>query len=194
MFARTRVATYGGATVAGAAMLVLVVGASGAGKDTLLTAAQQALAADPRFRFVRRVITRPAEAGGETHEAASEAEFAVRDFALQWRAHGLRYGIPAEAVAVGVVTVANVSRTVISEATRRFRVRVIEVTAPRDVLAARLASRGREAADDIGARLMRSVAIPEGVPVETVVNDGTVPDGVARFLAALNRAASGVDG
>ena len=46
-------------------MLVLVVGPSGAGKDTLLAAAREALAGDPRIRFVRRAITRPAEAGHE---------------------------------------------------------------------------------------------------------------------------------
>ncbi len=75
-------------------MLVLVVGPSGAGKDTLLEAAREALAADPRFRFVRRAITRPAEAGGEAHEAVTDTQFAARTFALAWQAHGLRYGIP----------------------------------------------------------------------------------------------------
>ncbi len=111
-------------------MLVLVVGPSGAGKDTLLDAARRALAGDPRFHFVRRVITRPADAGGEVHEAVTEEEFAARDFALQWQAHGLRYGIPADAIEAGVVSVDNVSRTIIADAARRFRVRVIEVTAP----------------------------------------------------------------
>ena len=172
-------------------MLILVVGPSGAGKDTLLAAAKRALADDPRFRFARRVITRPAEAGGEDHEAVSDAEFVRRDFALKWRAHGLHYGIPAEAIAKGSITVANVSRTVISEAARRFQVRVIEVTAPPDVLAARLGSRGREAEADVASRLARDVPLPADVMVERVLNDGSVEQGAARFIAALNRAAAG---
>src|SRR5579863_6477078 len=129
-------------------MLVLVVGPSGAGKDTLLDAAKQALAGDPRFYFVRRVITRPADAGGEAHEAVTDEEFARRDFALQWQAHGLRYGIPADALSDNRVAVANVSRTVIAEAVQRFAARVIEITASPAVLAARLGARGREDAAD----------------------------------------------
>ncbi len=178
----------------GTGILVLVVGPSGAGKDTLLNAARDFLAHDPRFRFVRRVITRPAGAGAEAHEAVTEAAFAARDFALQWQAHGLRYGIPADAIGDGFAAVANVSRTVIAEAARRFRVRVIEITASPNVLAARLASRGRETAADIAARLARSVEMSEHMPIETIVNDGSLEDAVVRFVAALNRAASGVDG
>jgi len=173
-------------------MLVLVVGPSGAGKDTLLDAARQALAGDPRFRFVRRVITRPAEAGGEAHEAVTDAAFATRDFALAWHAHGLHYGIPTDIAAdltAGRVVVANVSRGVIAEAATRFPVRVIEVTAPPAVLASRLAARGRESAADVVARLARNVPVPDGVTIETVMNDATVEDGAARFLAALTRAA-----
>lgn len=173
-------------------MLVLVVGPSGAGKDTVLGLARQALAGDTRFRFVRRVITRPADAGSEDHEAVSEAEFAQRRFALAWGAHGLRYGIPldvADDLARGVVVVANVSRGVIAEAAVAFPVRVIEVTAPVEILARRLAARGRETAEDVARRLARDVAIPDGVGVDTVVNDGTPVEAADRFVAALNRAA-----
>ncbi len=173
-------------------MLVLVVGPSGAGKDTLLEAARQALANDPRFRFARRVITRPANAGGEAHEAVSEEEFARRDFALRWQAHGLHYGIPREELEGASVIVANVSRTIIAEAAQRFPLRVIEVTAPADVLASRLASRRREDAADVAARLSRNIAIPAEVAVETVMNDGSLEEGTARFLAALTRAAADV--
>ncbi len=174
-------------------MLVLVVGPSGAGKDTLLNAARHALEADLRFRFVRRVITRPAEAGGENHEPATEADFITRYFALAWQAHGLRYGIPADIVPdldAGRVVIANVSRGIIADATHRFPVRVIEITAPPDMLAARLAARGRESAVDVATRLARNVAVPDGVPIDTVMNDASPEAGVTRFLAALNRAAS----
>jgi ribose 1,5-bisphosphokinase len=176
-------------------VLVLVVGPSGAGKDTLLEGARQALAGDARFRFVRRVITRPADAGGEAHESVTPEEFASREFALQWQAHGLSYGIATgvvDDIRRGLVVVANVSRTVVADAALRFPTRVIEVTASAEVLAARLASRARERAADIAARLSRSVAVPEQVAVETVMNDASPEEGVTRFIAALNRAAAAV--
>jgi ribose 1,5-bisphosphokinase len=174
-------------------MLVLVVGPSGAGKDTLLNVARSSLADDARFRFVRRVITRPADPDGEDHEPVTEAEFSARDFALQWQAHGLHYGIPVDIVdniAAGVVVVANVSRAVIAQAATRFPVRVIEVTAPPSILAQRLAARGRETAADVTARLARTIPLPNGIAVETVMNDAAPDIGAERFLAALNRAAS----
>jgi phosphonate metabolism protein PhnN/1,5-bisphosphokinase (PRPP-forming) len=176
-------------------MLVLVVGPSGAGKDTLLEAARAALVGDPRFRFVRRVITRPAEAGGEDHEAVSEEAFGTRSFALQWQAHGLRYGLPIDIVddlTLGKVVVANVSRGVIAHAADLYPTKVIEVTAAPDILAQRLAARGRETADDMSKRLSRAVVIPGGVPVYTIMNDGSVAEAADRFVGALVRAAESV--
>jgi phosphonate metabolism protein PhnN/1,5-bisphosphokinase (PRPP-forming) len=177
-------------------VLVLVVGPSGAGKDTLLAGARERLAADPRFVWVRREITRPAAAGGEDHQPVTRDEFCTRRdagaYAFWWEAHGLGYGIPAGIAAeleAGRVVVANVSRGVIAEAARRFDVLVLEITAPPEVLAARLRARGREAASDIAERLARRVDLPAGVRTEVVVNDRNVAEGVASVVGALIRAA-----
>jgi phosphonate metabolism protein PhnN/1,5-bisphosphokinase (PRPP-forming) len=178
-------------------MLLPVVGPSGAGKDTLLDAARARLAGDPRFAFARRVITRPAGAGGEDHlPATREAFLAARDrgdFALWWEAHGLLYGIPREmeaALAAGRVVLANLSRTVLAEAAARYPTRILLVTAPPELRAARLAARGREAAEDIAARLAREAPLPPGLPVEEVANDTTPEEGFGRLMAALSRAAA----
>lgn len=166
---------------------VAVVGPSGAGKDMLMTLA---CAADPRLRAVRRVITRPAGAG-EDFESVTEAEFARRlaagEFALHWRAHGLRYGIPAAALAGEGILLFNASRAVLAEAMARLPgLSAIVVTAPPGILAARLARRGREGGADRAARLARAeIALPEGLAVTVVSNDGTPEAGLARFLAAL---------
>ncbi|WP_233553089.1 phosphonate metabolism protein/1,5-bisphosphokinase (PRPP-forming) PhnN [Teichococcus wenyumeiae] len=173
-----------------------VVGPSGAGKDTLLGSARAALSQDPRFVFARRAITRPPEtsqhAGAEDHLPMSEAEFiAARDrgaFALHWQAHGLLYGIPRDIeadLAAGRVVIANLSRAVLAEANTRYRLRVIEVTAPTAILAARLAQRGRETAEEIAERLMRQPALPQGLEVVQVVNDTSAEAGAARLLRAL---------
>lgn len=177
-------------------MLILVVGPSGAGKDTLLDGARARLAGDARFHFVRRAITRAGTSGGEAHEALTEAQFAARDaaggFALSWQAHGLSYGIPADiaaSLAQGRAVIANVSRAVIAQAVQRFPTRVIEITAPPEILAERLGSRGRESEAGIAARLVRRVALPPGIAIERVLNDASPEHGLARFLAALSRAA-----
>jgi ribose 1,5-bisphosphokinase len=169
-------------------MLVLVVGPSGAGKDSLLNAARDVFRNDPRLHFARRVITRPPDPYGENHQAVTEAEFDRRDFALSWSAHGLRYGIPTPAIHAAPVVVINVSRTVIDDAAQRFFVRVIEISAQPEILAARLMARGREAAADVARRLTRAATVPRDVAVETVWNDGTLAAGVERFVAALRRA------
>jgi ribose 1,5-bisphosphokinase len=179
----------------GFSMLVLVVGPSGAGKDSLLDIARTALAHDRRVRFVRRVITRPAEAGGEDHEPVSEAAFDARSFALQWQAHGLHYGIPAdiaEDLLRGRAVVANVSRSVIVQAAERYPTSVIEITAPPHILAQRLAARGRETQDDVAKRLSRTVPIPNHILVDTIVNDRTLPEAADQFISALIRATESV--
>lgn len=179
--------------------LFAVVGPSGAGKDTLLDEVRRRLADDPRFVFPQRTITRPADAGGEVHRGVSEAEFEAEQadggFALCWRAHGLAYGIPVEiddALAAGRHVIVNLSRAVLAEAKARYgAVCVLHVTAPTEVLRARLASRQREDSGTQQARIARSVEIPAGIAMVEIVNDGTVEAGAQRMLDALGAVANG---
>ena len=179
--------------------LILVVGPSGSGKDTLIDAAKAALADDPRFHFPQRDITRPAEAGGEDHNPVDAATFEARkaagDYALCWGAHALFYGVPATIaapLAAGVSVVVNVSRSVIDQARDTFPpTAVVSLSVPEDVLRRRLAARGRETAEQIESRVARAAAVPVSGPnVFEVVNDDTVETAVARFLSALDTAAS----
>lgn len=176
-------------------LLVLIVGPSGSGKDTLLAGAARALARDPRFVFARRIVTRAA--ANEDHESTDVPTFLARlrqgAFALHWQAHGLHYGVPAAALAplaTGAVVVANVSRGVIVETARRFPTIVIEITAPDALRAARLASRGRETEADIAERLSRQVAPPVDVARHSLVNDGSIAQGVLALAALLESVAA----
>lgn len=169
-------------------MIFAIVGPSGAGKDTLI---RGALALRPDLRLVRRVITRPTEAGGEDFEGVTSEVFSQRqargDFALTWEAHGLSYGIPRDQITGPGDVIFNGSRAALPRAVKAFPdLRVILVTAPDIVLAARLTGRGRETAEDIRARLSRAgFEMPEGIAFRTVVNDQTPEVGAARLLAAL---------
>ncbi len=176
--------------------LVLVVGPSGAGKDSVIRGAQQALAERTDVVFPRRVITRPVDTtGGEDHEPCEPAVFERRatagDFALHWHANGLRYGVPATIDAdltAGRAVVVNVSRTIIPTAELRYPdLSVCVISASSAVLAARLHQRGRESADDIVARLGRADAFTVAARrVRTIDNDGPLAASVDALLEAID--------
>lgn len=181
-------------------VLVLVVGPSGAGKDSIIHGAKAALDGDDRFVFVRRTITRPVAAGGENHIPASPENFAsaeaAGEFFLSWQAHELSYGIPRSIVddlQARRCVVANVSRSVIDTARDLYGgVCVVNVTAPVDILAERIAARGREDAASIRQRLARATQYdPSGDDVITLENRGTLEGAVGRFAALLRRYADG---
>jgi len=175
--------------------MVAVVGPSGAGKDTLMAIAAQALAGRDDVVFVRRVITRNAAAGGEDHQGVSEAEFDALEksglFAVSWDAHGLRYGIPVDtkdAVAAGQLVIANGSRSALPHFKAAYpRLIVVNITARPEVLAARLEARGRESREDILRRLERSsLSVGDDYEVVTIDNSGALDDAGQALLDALN--------
>lgn len=183
-----------GATDPRNGLLVAVVGPSGAGKDTLLAAVRQTFAGTPGLHIMRRVITRPADAGGEDHQPATVEEFeALRDagaFATWWEAHGLFYGIPMEArqrVEAGELVLANGSRSALPHFKPAFqRLKVLNITARPEVLAERLAARGRETREEILRRLSRGgLEIDGDFDVETIDNSGTREEAEKRILEVV---------
>jgi ribose 1,5-bisphosphokinase len=171
--------------------LVLVVGPSGAGKDSLLGLARLRLADEPGVVFARRVVTR-ASSASEEHDTMTPGDFArARDsnaFCLSWSANDLDYGLRTElrdSLREGCVVVANGSRAIVGEARRRFdRVVSVLVTAPPDVLARRL--EGRERADNVQDRLVRARTVTMDVPADAVIeNVGSRDEGAERLVGII---------
>lgn len=176
----------------GPGRLVLVVGPSGAGKDTLIGLAQAACAGDRSIVFPQRVVTREASSF-ENNEAVSPMLFgqmlAHGNFAFQWEAHGLRYGVPSsivDDVRAGRTIVVNASRTIIEFARRSYaNVTVVSVTAPPDVLAERIAARARPSDGQIDDRIRRTVVA--AIPDVIINNVDPAQDHAVELLRAIGR-------
>jgi ribose 1,5-bisphosphokinase len=174
----------------GPGRLVLVVGPSGAGKDTLLGLAKAACADDGNVAFPRRVITREASASEENEEVSigTFQETLTRgEYAMHWEAHGHCYALPRaidDEIRAGRTIVANVSRTVIAAMRRAYAdVVVVLITAPPNVLAERLAMRGRSSDGRIEHRLGRKVN--EAAPDFTIVNTGSAEYHARQLVRAI---------
>lgn len=178
--------------------LVYVMGASGSGKDSLLQLLRPRLRGLPVV-FARRYITRPLSVRGERHIAVSPERFADMaasgQFVMDWRSHGLRYGIGRgieTTLGSGHVVLMNGSREYLPEAIRHYPDLVpvlVEVDA--SALRARLLARGRERGADIEERIARASMRAE-YPGEVRRIDNSGP--LAESVDALYRLVSGLLG
>ncbi len=177
----------------GPGRLILVVGPSGAGKDTLIQGARVACEGDATVVFPRRVVTRPSSAS-EDHDTVDPAAFnqALADdaFALWWDAHGHRYGIPAsieDDIRSSRTVVCNVSRTIVDLARRQYAfVAVVLITAPEAILEARLANRERPSDGILAQRIARSARLDQSCKPDFVIrNVGKPVVGIRRLLNVI---------
>jgi ribose 1,5-bisphosphokinase len=165
----------------GPGRIILVIGPSGAGKDTLIGFAKTACADDSEIVFQRRVITRQASAS-EDNEQVSAGTFqdalARNEYAVHWQAHSHCYALPRaidDDIRAGRTVIANVSRTVVAAMRRAYAdVVVVSITAPPNVLAERLAMRSRSSDGRIEHRLQRTVEDAAAAPDVTIINTGSV--------------------
>ena len=184
------------------AKLFYVMGASGAGKDSLLDYARanlQSLEKGSSFVFAHRYITRPIEAGGENHIALTDEEFQQRCqnhcFAMCWQSHGNWYGIGTEVnqwLEQGLNVVVNGSRTYFNSALKQYPMLVpVLITADKDRLLTRLIKRGRESQRAIERRLQASESLGSKVAHPALIeikNNGELAAAGDVLIALLNRA------
>jgi ribose 1,5-bisphosphokinase len=111
------------------------------------------------------------------------------DFAVHWEAHGHSYGLPRaidDDIGAGRTVVANVSRAVVDRMRRVYAaVTVVAVTAPTEVLAARLAARARGSDGRLADRLGRAATGVEAAPDVTISNVGDVEHHAAELARII---------
>jgi len=176
----------------GPGRLILVVGPSGAGKDTLLGLAKVACADDRNVVFARRIVTRDASAFEDNEQTSIEGfskAIARGDYAMHWEAHGHGYALSRaidDELRAGHTVIANVSRTVVAAMRQLYAdVTVISITAPAQVLATRLAMRARSSDGRITSRLSRTVEDSSAAPDVTIVNVGTAEYHARQFVRTI---------
>ena len=174
----------------GPGRLILVIGPSGAGKDTLLGLAKCACADDRNVIFPRRVVTRESSSSEDNDQLSPEdfqAGLERGEFAVHWEAHGHCYALPRSVehdIRAGRTVVVNVSRMVVDPLRRAYAdVAVVCITAPPQVLAERLAMRARTSDGRIENRLQRRV--DEAAPDMTILNVGRAEDHARRLLRII---------
>lgn len=175
--------------------LFYLVGASGAGKDSLLAAIEKTALPSDRVLVAHRYITRPANSGGENHIALSLNEFTQRAeaglFLFHWSAHDNNYGIGIEVLTWlkrGFHVLMNGSRAYYPTAQQRYpTIKAIEIRVSPETLQQRLQTRGREKGEAIDQRMSRTDTIVTNLPddIWRIDNNGTLAESTQIFFEQL---------
>jgi len=173
--------------------MIVVVGPSGAGKDTVIRESLPEISVLPEVSFVKRVVTRPIDIQREDHFSVSAEQFQENitngEYVVHWTAHGLHYGVLAETVEQvnnGQILIVNGSRAALPDFRKTYpRCLVIWITASSQVLSERLAARGTESIDNIVARLQRASLMQPDENDVVINNNYSIDKSVDEFVEAV---------
>lgn len=169
--------------------IVLIVGPSGAGKDTLIKESKKYL---EDVNFVDRYITRKPdfnEANFYLDEYAFELLKHNSFFISSWQAHENFYGISKNSIK-NALNIISISRTKVRDFEKLYEnVYTINITVPKDVLEKRLNKRNREDKKERVSRLNRNIQNIESSNLIEFDNSANIEESLAKFLKLIENIA-----
>ncbi len=174
--------------------LVLVVGNSGSGKDSIISGAIKRYPPElKKVYLAKRYITRPPSEFEENYCISAE-QFKTMDeqgkFALKWHIYGLDYGVPIsidEWLQNEHPVIVNVSRDIVETAKSTYQnIKVVFVQVPFEITQQRVKNRGREGGDLLNERIDRAKTHQEFKGADFFVdNSGNLEKAIEQLLGFL---------
>ena len=175
-------------------VLILVVGNSGSGKDSIMKGVKERYPTDLKsLQLTQRYITRP-YSDTEDNIAIKPEDFkklSLRgEFVLEWHIYGLDYGVPIEIdywLEKGHPVLVNVSRSIIKKARRIYQnILVVFIDAPFEITLKRVKERARESGARLEERILRARKNQDMPDADFIVdNSGDLEDAINQFLNYL---------
>ena len=175
-------------------LLILVVGNSGSGKDSIMKGIKERYPSDLKMvHLTQRYITRPSSDTEDNISITPEEfrEMSTRDkFALEWHIYGLDYGVPIEIddwLKKGHPVLVNVSRSIVKKAREIYQnIIVVFIEVPFEVTLKRVKERARESGKRLEERIERAKENQKFSEADFVVdNSGTLENAINQFLEYL---------
>lgn len=137
--------------------IILIVGASGVGKDTLISHAKEEL--EDSFNFVKRYVTRKPDINEDNYFVDNYAFEILKNngfFISHWEAHNNYYGISKNSIQSSI-NIISISRAKVEDFEKIFEnVYTIEISVSKEELRKRLILRKRESLEEIEERINRN--------------------------------------
>lgn len=174
--------------------LILVVGNSGSGKDSIMRGVIERYPSDLKSLYLtQRYITRP-YSDTEDYIAIKPDDFKKLslqgEFVLEWHIYGLDYGIPIEIddwLEKGHPVLVNVSRTIIKKARKMYQnILVVFIYVPFEITLKRVKERARESGVRLEERILRARQNQDVPDADFIVdNSGDLEEAINKFLSIL---------
>ena len=174
--------------------LVLVVGNSGSGKDSIIKGVKERYPSDLRkLCLTQRYITRP-RSDTEDNISVTPEVFKIMslqgEFVLEWHIYGLDYGVHIEIdewLKKGHPVLVNVSRSIVKKARKIYQnIVVVFIDVPFEISLKRVKERARESGVRLEERILRARQNQDIPDADFIVdNSGDLEDAINEFLSYL---------